>query len=81
MSARDELLEALTDGGWRVTPDEAERANRLIDNFAHELAEKIRDDAEVIITAVEREFPYLDGDEACKGVHGAADLIDPEAKP
>jgi hypothetical protein len=31
MSARDELFEALTGGGWNVSPDEEAAMNRLID--------------------------------------------------
>ncbi|MFB7479549.1 hypothetical protein ACFUEM_08635 [Streptomyces anulatus] len=40
---RDELFEVLTGGGWSLAPGEADDMNRLIDNFAHELAEKIRE--------------------------------------
>ncbi|WP_069752941.1 hypothetical protein [Streptomyces sp. EN16] len=42
MSARDELFESLTGGGWNLAPGEADDVNRLIDNFAHELAEEAR---------------------------------------
>jgi hypothetical protein len=46
MSARDELFEGLTDGGWNPAPGEAESANALLDTY--------RDDvrAEVLAEAV-----------------------------
>ncbi|MFB7919386.1 hypothetical protein [Streptomyces sp. NPDC056061] len=58
----------------------AELVGKLLDGIAHELAEKIRAGAEDVIEAVEREFPYLDGDDAVKGLLGAADFIDPEVE-
>lgn len=42
MISRKELYTALMCGGPH-SPDRSERASRLIDNFAHELAEKIRE--------------------------------------
>lgn len=39
MSARDELFESLTGGGWNVSSDEEDAMNRLIDDFAQEVLE------------------------------------------
>lgn len=74
--ARDELFESLTGGGWNLAPGEADDVNRLIDNFAHELAEKARK------IMGPRQLPS--GAEPEKiaryvnGWHDAADFIDSE---
>ncbi|PKA37915.1 hypothetical protein [Streptomyces sp. SM8] len=39
---RAELFEALADARWRNEPSDGDDLDRLIDNFAHELAEKLR---------------------------------------
>lgn len=67
--ARDELFESLTGGGWSLEPGEADDVNRLIDNFAHELAETIRTKADT----------FSDWDFTTRrDMRAAADLIDPE---
>lgn len=43
MSAREELFESLTGGGWNVSSDEEDAMNRLIDDFAQEVLEATRD--------------------------------------
>lgn len=70
MSAREELLEALLPTyRAQYAPGEEESANALLDAYAHELAEKIRE---------ERHNRYATGlDEE----YWPADLIDPEVSP
>ncbi|MFD3952200.1 hypothetical protein ACFWRC_19515 [Streptomyces albidoflavus] len=67
---RAELFEALADARWRNEPSDGDDLDRLIDNFAHELAEKIRnhsyDPGEVGPVHVTYQL--------------AADLIDPEVE-
>jgi hypothetical protein len=41
MTARDELFEGLTDGGWRLAPGEAESANALLDAFRDDVRSDI----------------------------------------
>ena len=81
MSAREELFEALTDGGWSLAPGEAESVNRLINSFAHELAEQIRDEQDRVEQEERDRFGHLDPETALQGeaVRARADLIDPEA--
>lgn len=67
MSARAALYAAVMSGGYH-SPDRSEHASALIDAFAHELAERIRNDREPWEWA-------LAGQHAG---HDAADLIDPE---
>jgi hypothetical protein len=78
MSARDELFEAMTDGGWRLAPGEAESVNRLHDAYAHELAEKIREDTRAALTRVTAMHGADWGRTWAMGRERAADLIDPE---
>ncbi|MEV4971981.1 hypothetical protein [Streptomyces scopuliridis] len=69
MSAREELFEVLTGGPGSLAPGEADDMNRLIDAYAHELAEQIRDASRGL---------YPSG--MCPAVStakGAANLIDP----
>jgi hypothetical protein len=71
MSARDELHEAICGDGCGV-PKRCERTDRLVDAFAHELAERIRS---------ERGTTSLpDGHFFFSGMDFAADLIDPQAQ-
>jgi hypothetical protein len=62
VSARERLYSALMVGGSH-SPDRSERASRLIDAYAHELAERIREHCRITT-----------GPCGCPG----ADLIDPE---
>jgi ABC-type transporter Mla subunit MlaD len=70
MSARDELKAMIQTGACQTTQD-PRNADALIDAFAHELAEKIRDAAQESVDAAQE---VLSGD----GELFAADLIDPE---
>lgn len=67
---RAELFEALADARWRNEPSDGDDLDRLIDNFAHELAETIRTEAD--------EWDAWPG--VCGGMRRAASLIDPEVK-
>lgn len=40
MSARGELFEKLTDGGWRLAPGEAESINGLLDAYRAEVLQE-----------------------------------------
>lgn len=67
VSAREKLYAAVMRGGPH-SPDRSEQASALIDAFAHELAEEIR-----------QAEPDWDGDEEPFAAwNAAADLIDPE---
>jgi hypothetical protein len=66
MSARDDLVNGLTEHACCFSEEDAQR---MADAFAHELAEKIR--TTVPPTAITPGGPYTDG------VTWAADLIDP----
>lgn len=72
MTARDDLRTALLQGWERYNP---ERADLLIDAFAHELAEQIR--AETL----NYERWAGPGTEHSRGTRNAATLIDPEVTP
>lgn len=78
MSAREELFEAMTGGGWSLAPGEAESANRLIDAFAHELAEQVLALRSTVPDLKARQL-FRDGYDAALMV--AAATIDPEAVP
>lgn len=69
VSAREELFKGLIEHACCFDDEEA---NKLIDAFAHELAEKIR--AAAPPTAITSGGPYTNG------VAWAANLIDPAAK-
>ncbi|WP_327379425.1 hypothetical protein [Streptomyces sp. NBC_01212] len=74
--ARGELFEALTSGGWNLAPGEADDMNRLIDAFAHKLAEKARK-----IMGPRRLPSGAEPEKIARYVNGwndAADFIDPE---
>lgn len=76
---RSFLASALVLDGY--SHDVAETIVRqALDAERHDAAEEIRNSAEGIITGLEKEFPYLDGDDTSKGIHGAADLIDREVQ-
>ena len=67
MRAREELHESMCNCGWRTPArGECESTDQLIDNFAHELAEKIRNEMP------HESYAYVGGWE------DAANLIDPE---
>ncbi|WP_435279157.1 hypothetical protein [Streptomyces sp. 1222.5] len=70
MSAREQFFEAMA-GGWSLTAAEAEGLNRVIDDFAHGLAEEQR------AYAREVGVPLGDGDTVSAG--DVIDLIDPHA--
>lgn len=77
MSVREELFEALTDGGWRLAPGEADAVNGLLDAYAHELAEglrKIMGPRKPYRGEQQRAVRYI------SGWHDAADHIDPEVQ-
>lgn len=70
--ARQKLIDALNEehnpSYWGGEPRDAER---LVDDFAHSLAEKIRDAPEA---------PQAWDDDYYRGEAAAADLIDPEVR-
>jgi hypothetical protein len=68
VTAREELYAAVMSGGYH-SPDRSEKASAIIDAFAHELAEKIRNS--------EWLHEYTDGH--MSDCNQAADEIDPEA--
>lgn len=69
MSAREELVESMLPTLHSPARGEEEAVNRLIDAFAHELAEEIR-------AAYDGEGP--DEDNWIRTPFDAADLIDPK---
>jgi hypothetical protein len=75
VNARDELFEAMMPTyETQYAPGEADAVNALIDNFAHELAEKIRN------CIGKDDYPY-ESDRARNitlGFRMAAVVIDPE---
>jgi hypothetical protein len=72
VSARDELLQYMEarskDSGYD-TPEDADYCEKLVDAYAHELAEKIR-----------AHGCSCCGNYACRGNPDGADLIDPEVE-
>jgi len=65
----------MTGGGWNLAPGEADSTNALIDAFAHELAQNLRDymgGPDSYPGEPERILRYV------RGWHDAANMIDPE---
>lgn len=70
MTARDDLMRDLWSFNYGAWPDR-EEAERLVNAFAHELAERIRGSILVTLTTPRMEDIGL-------GARMAADMIDPE---
>lgn len=81
MSARDDLDAAMESAFGIETHETAAFFDAYRDEILREAAERIRVGADDIVDALRREYPYIDGDDADKGLYGAADFIDPEVSP
>lgn len=66
--------------GKEHSPDNSDRMSALIDAFAHELAEKIRENWRREYSAVCNNIGTADARRWAQGGGGAADLIDPQVE-